>query len=78
MKNWNSETCWRLYSMDTPPKDGIYDVKLRPKRSKLGFEEITIMEYKNGRWIMTLSTLIDKFEVIVWKYRNEVKCNMEV
>ena len=53
MKNWNSETCWRLYSMEEPPKDGIYDVKLRPKRSRLGFEEVTIMEYKNGRWIMT-------------------------
>ena len=78
MKKWNSETCWRLYSMEEPPKDGIYDVKLRPKHSKLGFEETTIMEYKNGRWIMTLSTLIDNFEVIAWKYRNEVKCNMEV
>ena len=78
MKNWNSETCWRLYSMEKPPKDGIYDVKLRPKRSKLGFEEITIMEYKNGKWIMTLSTLIDNFEVIAWKYRNEVKSNTEV
>ena len=78
MKKWNSETCWILYSMEEPPKDGIYDVKLRPKHSKLGFEETTIMEYKNGRWIMTLSTLIDNFEVIAWKYRNEVKCNMEV
>ena len=78
MKNWNNEACWRLYSMEKPPKDDIYDVKLRPKRSELGFEEITIMEYKNDRWIMTLSTLIDNFEVIAWKYRNEVKCNMEV
>lgn len=78
MKNWNSETCWRLYSMEKPPKDGIYDVKLRPKHSKLGFEEIAIMEYKNGRWIITLSILIDNFEVIAWKYRNEVSCNMEV
>lgn len=78
MKNWNSEACWRLYSVEKPPRDGIYHVKLRPKRSKLGFEEISIMEYKNGKWIMTLSTLIDNFEVIAWKYRNEVKCNMEV
>lgn len=74
----NNEACWRLYSMEEPPKDGIYDVKLRPKHSRLGFEETTIMEYKNGKWIMTLSTLIDNFEVIAWKYRNEVKCNMEV
>ena len=78
MKNWNNEAYWRLYSMEKPPKDGIYDVKLRPKRSKLGYEEVTIMEYKNGRWIMTLSALIDHFEVIAWKYRNEIKCNMEV
>ena len=78
MKNWNNEACWRLYSMEEPPKDGIYDVKLRPKHSKLGFEETTIMEYKNGKWIMTLSALIDNFEVVAWKYRNEVKCNMEV
>lgn len=78
MKNWNSESCWRLYSMEKPPKDGIYDVKLRHKRSRLGFEEITIMEYKNNKWIMTLSTLIDNFEVIAWKYRNEIKCDMEV
>ena len=74
----NNKACWRLYSMEKPPKDGIYDVKLRPKRSRLGFEEITIMEYKIGKWIMTLSTLIDHFEVIAWKYRNEVSCNMEV
>ena len=67
MKKWNSETCWKLYSMEKPPKDGIYAVKLRRKRSILGFEEITMMEYKNGRWIMTSSTLIDNFEVIAWK-----------
>lgn len=78
MKNLNNEACWRLYSMEKPPKDGIYDVKLRPKHSRLGFEEIAIMEYKNGRWIITLSILIDNFEVIAWKYRNEVSCNMEV
>ena len=78
MKKFDSDSCWKLYSMEKPPKDGIYDVKLRPKRSRLGFEEVTIMEYKNGKWIMTLSTLIDNFEVIAWKYRNEVKCNMEV
>lgn len=77
MKNFNSEACWRLYSMEKPPKDGIYNVKLRPKHSRLGFEEETIMEYKNNRWIMTLSTLIDNFEVIAWKYRNEVRYNME-
>ena len=70
MKNLNNEACWRLYSMEKPPKDGIYDVKLRPKHSKLGFEETTILEYKNGRWIMTLSALIDNFEVIAWKFRN--------
>lgn len=74
----NNKECWRLYSMEKPPEDGIYDVKLRHKRSRLGFEEITIMEYKNGKWIMTLSTLIDNFEVIAWKYRNEVSCTMEV
>lgn len=78
MKKLNSDSCWRLYSMEKPPKDGIYDVKLRPKHSRLGFEEIAIMEYKNGRWIITLSILIDNFEVIAWKYRNEVSCNMEV
>ena len=78
MKNLNNEACWRLYSMEKPPKDGIYDVKLRPKHNRLGFEEIAIMEYKNGRWIITLSILIDNFEVIAWKYRNEVSCNMEV
>ena len=72
MKKLNKESCWRLYSMEKPPRDGIYDVKLRPKRSKLGFEEITIMEYKDDKWIMTLSTLIDNFEVIAWRYRNEI------
>lgn len=78
MKKFNSDSYWRLYSMEKPPKDGVYDVKLRPKHSRLGFEEIAIMEYKNGRWIITLSTLIDNYEVIAWKYRNEVSCNMEV
>lgn len=72
MKKLNKESCWRLYSMEKPPRDGIYDVKLRPKRSKLGFEEITIMEYKDDEWIMTLSALIDNFEVIAWRYRNEI------
>ena len=72
MKKLNKESCWRLYSMEKPPRDGIYDVKLRPKRSKLGFEEITIMEYKDNKWIMTLSALIDNFEVIAWRYRNEI------
>ena len=72
MKKLNKESCWRLYSMEKPPRDGIYDVKLRPKRSKLGFEEITIMEYKDDKWIMTLSALIDNFEVIAWRYRNEI------
>lgn len=72
MKKLNKDSCWRLYSMEKPPKDGIYDVKLRPKRSKLGFEEITIMEYKDYEWIMTLSALIDNFEVIAWRFRNEI------
>ena len=72
MKKLNKESCWRLYSMEKPPKDGIYDVKLRPKRSKLGFEELTIMEYKDDEWIMTLSALIDNFEVIAWRFRNEI------
>ena len=67
MKKLNSETCWKLYSMEKPPKDGVYTVKLRRKHSILGFEEITVMEYKNGKWIMTLSTLIDNFEVVAWK-----------
>ena len=72
MKKLNKESCWRLYSMEKPPRDGIYDVKLRPKRSKLGFEELTIMEYKDDEWIMTLSALIDNFEVIAWRFRNEI------
>ena len=67
MKKFNSDSCWKLYSMEKPPKDGVYTVKLRRKLSILGFEEITIMEYKNGKWVMTLSTLIDNFEVVAWK-----------
>lgn len=68
MKKLNSESCWKLYTMEQPPKDGIYEVKLRRKGSILGFEEITIMEYKNDNWVFTISTLIDNFEVIAWKY----------
>ena len=68
MKNWNKKGSWRLYPMEQPPEDGVYIVKLRHKGITLGFEEITAIEYKNGKWIMTPTNLIGNFEVTAWKY----------
>lgn len=59
---------WRLYSVEAPDKDGIYEVRLTKKYDLLSSHIETIMEYKNGEWLMRVPIFINEYNVSAWRY----------
>jgi len=62
------ENVWRLCTLEQPDKNGIYEVRLEEKDSSISNYETSIMEFKDGEWLMRLSHLINEFRVVSWRY----------
>mgnify|MGYP003530267576 CR=1 FL=1 len=60
---------WRLYSVEQPDEDGIYDVRLSKKYDPLSSPVETLMEYKDGEWLLRVPAFTNEYEVTAWRYR---------
>lgn len=60
---------WHLNYMEKPEVDGIYDVRLTKRHDLLSSPVETLMEYKNGEWLMTVPQFINEYVVNAWRYR---------
>lgn len=60
---------WHVYAIEEPPSDGIYYVRLEKKYDLLSVPVETLMEFKNGEWIMTVPQFINEYDVKAWKHR---------
>lgn len=60
---------WILYYIEIPSKDDIYDVRLTKKHDLLSSPIETIMEFKNGEWLLRVPAFVNEYEVSAWRYR---------
>ncbi len=60
---------WRLYALEQPSEDGIYDVRLEKRFDSLAAPVETLMEYKNGEWLMRVPAFINEYVVKAWRDR---------
>ena len=60
---------WKLCTLEQPPEDGIYEVRIQKKDSLISGYETTIMEYSTGKWLLRLPSLINEYKVVSWRYR---------
>lgn len=60
---------WHLFSVEQPESDGVYDVRLTKKYDLLCNPVETLMEYKNGQWLMKVPAFINEYIVSAWRYR---------
>lgn len=58
---------WRLAKIEEPNKNGIYDVRLAKNEDLISPEVETLMEYKNGEWLMKVPMFINEYHVIAWR-----------
>lgn len=61
---------WHMYSLEVPNQDGIYEVRLTKKYDLLSSPIETIMEYRNGEWIMRVPIFINEYTVYAWREMN--------
>lgn len=60
---------WYLNSLEKPDSDGIYEVRLTKTDDHLSSPIETIMEFKNGEWIMRVPMFINEYTVYAWRFR---------
>lgn len=60
---------WKLYALEAPEADGIYDVRLEKTFDPLAAPVETLMEYKNGEWLMRVPAFINEYTVKAWRER---------
>lgn len=58
---------WILNALDTPTVNGIYEVRLGNKFSLIDPPIETLMEFRNGNWIMIDPVFINNYYVHSWR-----------
>lgn len=62
---------WKLYSLEEPDRNGIYEVRLEKKHDRLSSPFETIMEFINGEWDMKVPMFINEYKVVAWRYLHD-------
>lgn len=60
---------WILCAIENPTEDGIYDVRLNKRTTYLDGSIETIMEFKNGEWLLKVPMFINEYYVNSWRPR---------
>lgn len=58
---------WRLYRLEHPPCDGVYEVRLFKIDAHLDSAIDVLMEYENGTWMMRDALFINDYYVNAWR-----------
>lgn len=61
---------WNLNSFGAPKNDGVYEVRLTKVDSLIDSEIETIMEFRNGEWLLRVPAFINEYKVSAWKEMN--------
>lgn len=60
---------WVLNSIEQPEINGIYDVRLTKKYDILSSPIETLMEFKDGEWLLKVPVFINEYVVSAWRPR---------
>ena len=60
---------WNLNSICEPSVDGVYEARMSKKEDRISGDIVTLLEYKNGQWIVTVPMLINEYFVYAWRER---------
>jgi len=58
---------WKLYAMERPTRDGVYEVRLRKIDSLIDSQIETIMEFRDGKWDTKVPMFINEYQVQAWR-----------
>ena len=67
--NITMNNVWKLCKLELPEKDGIYEVRLNRVDSIIDPSIETIMEFKNGEWLLRVPMFINEYYVNSWRYK---------
>ena len=63
-----TDNYWKLYKLENPPHDGIYQVRLCKIDGYLETHLEVLMEYWDGTWLMREPLFINDYYVNAWRY----------